>query len=154
MRKISILSILAILFVMGCVGQVTGESAQLPSDFGVREKTASDTGELETDDAGITDDTQDDSETKIINMVAKTWEFIPSTIEVNKGETIKLVIAGEDTTHGIAVPQIGIPNTEIPAGQITEIIFTPEKTGAFKFSCTVFCGSGHSGMTGIVIVNE
>jgi cytochrome c oxidase subunit 2 len=33
------------------------------------------------------------------------------------------------------------------------LAFTPRKAGQFAFSCDVFCGSGHEGMDGVIVVD-
>lgn len=88
---------------------------------------------------------------KTIEIVAKKWEFTPSTITVNQGDRVKLVIESVDVTHGISIPAFGI-NENLAPGEITVIDFVADKVGTHSFSCSVFCGSGHGNMTGVIIV--
>lgn len=85
-------------------------------------------------------------------MTARQWEFEPSTITVNKGDKVKLFIRSVDVTHGFGLPAFGI-DERLEAGETTNVEFTADKSGTFRFSCTVFCGSGHSAMNGMLIVN-
>lgn len=94
---------------------------------------------------------EDTGETKEFDLIAKQWAFEPSTIEVNKGDTVKLNIKSIDVRHGFKLPDFRI-NEALEPGKIVNIEFVADKTGTFTFSCSVFCGSGHKDMTGQLIV--
>ena len=91
-------------------------------------------------------------ETKEFNITAKQFEFSPSTITVNKGDTVIVNITSQDVQHGFALPDFGV-NETVDAGQTTRIEFVADKSGEFTFFCSVFCGSGHSTMKGKLVVN-
>ena len=40
-------------------------------------------------------------EPRAITITAKRFEFVPSTITLKKGETVKLVVTSQDVTHGL-----------------------------------------------------
>lgn len=86
-----------------------------------------------------------------MTLSAKQWEFSPSTITVNQGERVVLTITSSDVTHGFSLPEFNA-SAELVAGQATKVEFTADKAGTFTFSCSVFCGEGHSGMRGTLIV--
>ena len=88
---------------------------------------------------------------KEFSMTAKRFTFTPSTITVNLGDTVKLHITSQDTLHGITIPDYGIAKN-LPAGSTVDIQFVADKKGTFTFQCSVFCGDGHSGMRGQLIV--
>ena len=90
-------------------------------------------------------------QTREFSVEAKQWEFNPSTITVNQGDTVKLTIKSLDVTHGLAIPTYGI-DERLEPGETVEIEFVADKTGEFPFYCAVFCGRGHKDMTGTVIV--
>lgn len=90
-------------------------------------------------------------EVKEFNMTAKNWEFNPSTITVNKGDTVKLHIESVDVTHGFGLTEFGI-NEWLKPGKPVNVEFVADKTGTFTFACTVFCGSGHDSMQGQLVV--
>jgi len=91
------------------------------------------------------------SETKTFEITAKNWEFIPSTITVNQGDKVKMVIKSVDVDHSFAMPAFGI-NQKLVPGQTETIEFVADKTGSFPFRCSVYCGSGHKEMDGTLIV--
>lgn len=88
---------------------------------------------------------------KEIQMTASQWKFEPSEITVNEGDVVRLQVKNIDVAHGFALSSFGV-NKQLPAGQTTTVEFVADKKGTFTFSCSVFCGSGHGGMTGKLIV--
>ena len=92
-----------------------------------------------------------DSKVVEVQMTAKQWEFDPSTIEVNKGDHVKLTVESIDVKHGFNLPEFGI-NEELEPGKSVVIEFDATKEGEFQFICSVFCGDGHPQMKGNLIV--
>ena len=92
-----------------------------------------------------------DSEIKEFDMTAKQWEFTPSTITVNEGDTVRLNIKSEDVTHGFAISEFGVNERVLP-GETTSVEFIADKKGEYTFFCSVQCGAGHGGMRGKLIV--
>ena len=89
--------------------------------------------------------------TKSFTITAQKWSFSPSTITVNKGDTVKLSIKSTDVDHGFFLPDFNV-NETLSAGSTTSVTFVADKSGTFSFSCSKFCGSGHSDMVGTLIV--
>lgn len=90
---------------------------------------------------------------KEISIIAKQYEFIPNKIEVEKGMPVKLYLTSVDVDHGIFIDAFKV-NQKIEKGKVSVVEFTPNKTGEFEIGCSVFCGSGHMGMKGRLIVKE
>lgn len=88
---------------------------------------------------------------KEFSLTAKKWEFTPSIITVNKGDSVKLTIKSADVDHGFLLPEFGI-NKKLEAGKTVTVEFVADKTGTFSFSCNVFCGDGHGDMKGTLKV--
>ena len=86
-----------------------------------------------------------------ITMAARRFEFEPSTIEVNKGETVRITVTSEDVTHGFAISEYGIRKKIYPGVPVT-IEFVADKVGEFTYYCSVPCGMGHGSMRGKLIV--
>ena len=91
------------------------------------------------------------AEVKEINVEASQWSFNPPTIRVKKGDKIKLVVASKDVSHGFSIPEFNI-DLKLKKGETSTAEFTADKTGTFRFYCSVYCGSGHSDMEGTLIV--
>ncbi|MFQ5621041.1 MAG: cupredoxin domain-containing protein [Candidatus Nanoarchaeia archaeon] len=105
--------------------------------------------------AGCASETVSTGETKEFTLTARNWEFEPSTITVNEGDTVVLHITGEDdgsgTGHGIAIPAFGVDKT-FRNGESVDITFVADRKGTFPFFCQVYCGEGHGDMKGTLIV--
>jgi len=149
MKKILLIMLLGLVFILGC-----GQSTTNPT-----KETATETPTLEVPvDENVvesivnTGNPQSTGEVKEFVMTAKQWEFIPGTIEVNKGDTVRLKITSADVTHGFSINEFGI-NKKIEPGQTVEVEFTADKQGTFTFYCSVPCGEGHGQMKGKLIVN-
>lgn len=152
MRKIMLLLVLSIFLISACaqkpserpedlVGQGSPVEAQVPA------------GDKDVEEAIVVPETAPTSEPSIkeFKMTAKKFQFEPSTIEVNKGDRIRLLVTSVDVPHGIAIPEYGI-NERLDPGKEVTIEFTADKEGTFTAFCSVFCGSGHSNMKGKIVV--
>jgi cytochrome c oxidase subunit II len=90
---------------------------------------------------------------QVVQITAKRYEYNPSTITVKKGVPVALEFTSLDRLHGFSCPGLAI-RTDIAPGKVTTLRFVPQKTGTFPFHCDNFCGSGHEGMTGTIVVTE
>jgi cytochrome c oxidase subunit 2 len=88
---------------------------------------------------------------KLIKVSARRFVFSPSTIKLKKGETVDFELKTEDVLMGFSVPDFNV-RSDIPPGQVMHLTMTPDKTGTFTFLCDIFCGSGHEGMSGTIVV--
>ena len=89
---------------------------------------------------------------KEFSITAKQFEFIPSTITVNTGDTVRLSVTSIDVAHGFSISQFKV--SEVLAINETKVIeFVADKAGTYSMFCSVFCGSGHGQMRGTLIVN-
>ena len=134
MKKYSlvlIIAMLAVLFVSGCVQEPTGNTGTTSA--------GNETGQVPT------------GEVKEFEVIAKQFEFLPNTITVKQGDTVKLSITSADVTHGFAINDFGI-NETIEPGKTTNIEFVANKKGTFNFYCSIPCGTGHGTMKGQLIV--
>lgn len=92
-----------------------------------------------------------DSEAKEFSIVARKWEFSPSTITVNKGDRVIVRITSADTAHGFALPAFRV-NERLEPSVETTIEFIADKVGTFPFFSSVFAGEGTKNMKGAVTV--
>ena len=97
-------------------------------------------------------ETKPESQVREFEVVAKRWNFDPKIITVNEGDKVILNVKSLDVTHGFSIQNFGVSETLNP-GKTTKIEFIADKKGTFTFFCNVYCGSGHSGMSGTLIVN-
>lgn len=90
-------------------------------------------------------------EIKVFNLVAKQFDFTPSTITVNEGDTVKINVTSKDVPHGFVIPDFGV-NKVINPNTTVSVEFIANKKGTFTFRCSVYCGEGHPGMSGTLVV--
>jgi cytochrome c oxidase subunit 2 len=90
---------------------------------------------------------------KVIRITAKKFDFTPSEISVKKGVPVALELTSSDRVHGFSLPDFEL-TAKIEPGKATRVVFTPDKSGEFTFSCNIFCGSGHEDMAGRLIVTD
>lgn len=88
-----------------------------------------------------------------IQVTAKKYQFNPNVISVKKGEHVKLIITALDHDHGFKLAAFDI-NQLLKKGAATTIELTADKAGTFPFQCSHFCGMGHKGMKGKLVVEE
>jgi cytochrome c oxidase subunit 2 len=96
-------------------------------------------------------DSRVSKDTKEIRMTAKKYEYDPAVITVKEGEQVKLIITALDHDHGFKIDAFHIDQL-LKKGESTTIEFTADTTGTFPFQCSHFCGLGHKGMKGELIV--
>ncbi len=109
-------------------------------------------------------------DTQVIEVSAKKYEFTPAEIRVKKGAQVELKVTSTDRDHGIEIspyaegagkkgepglqfdPSVKKPEFKLPKDQAVTIKFTAVQAGTYVFKCSVFCGMGHRGMKGQIVV--
>jgi cytochrome c oxidase subunit II len=90
---------------------------------------------------------------RLIHLTAKKFEYSPSEITVKKGEPVVIEVVSLDRKHGFTIPELKV-RSDVKPGEKNVVRFTPDKAGKFNFHCDLFCGSGHEGMEGTLVVVE
>jgi cytochrome c oxidase subunit 2 len=90
-------------------------------------------------------------DTKEIRMTAQKYEYDPAVITVKEGGHVKLIVTALDHDHGFKIDALHIDQL-LKKGEPTVIEFTADTSGTFPFQCSHFCGLGHKGMKGELIV--
>lgn len=88
---------------------------------------------------------------KEFRIEAFQFGYEPSRIEVDRGDTVRIIATSRDVPHGFALPQYGV-NLRLTAGAEQTAEFVADTPGEFSFYCSVPCGSGHSTMRGTFVV--
>jgi cytochrome c oxidase subunit 2 len=86
-----------------------------------------------------------------VTMTAHRYEFVPDTVRVPLGTLLKLRITSTAGTHGFALGAFGI-DERLEEGVTKEIELYAAHRGVYTFKCSHFCGIGHFGMNGVLIV--
>ena len=92
------------------------------------------------------------SEPRVIEVLAKRFEFEPARIDVTEGETVRLVVRSADGMHGVGIKKFKVAEEVPRGGEAVTIEFTANAVGEFDIMCSEFCGKGHGGMKGKLVV--
>ena len=68
-------------------------------------------------------------------------------------QPVKINLRSLDVIHNFYVPQFRAKMDTLP-GIVSYYWFTPTKTGKYEILCAEFCGTGHYGMRGTVLVDK
>lgn len=78
---------------------------------------------------------------------ASSFQYTPETISVNPGDHVTIDLAATDVVHGLYLDGYDLNVTADP-GQTTSLSFIADRSGAFRFRCSVTCGALHPFMIG------
>ena len=84
-------------------------------------------------------------------MTAEKYDFDPEELHVQTGSLVTLTITALDDVHGFDLPDWDIDVRLDPDKPVTVEFFAPEP-GTYEFHCSHFCGMGHFGMNGRIVV--
>jgi cytochrome c oxidase subunit 2 len=90
---------------------------------------------------------------RVIQITAARYEYFPAVVVLKKDEPVILELISRDRIHGFHVEALNIRADVLP-GQSIRVRVVPHKTGMFPFTCDLFCGSGHSDMSGMISVTD
>ena len=86
-----------------------------------------------------------------IEMTAEHFHFTPDIVRVKQGTLVTIVVKAIDGTHGFSLGAFGI-DERIEENDTRTIEFYAGEKGEYSFHCSHFCGIGHLGITGRIIV--
>ncbi len=75
------------------------------------------------------------------------------TLHIPADRPVKLIMSSNDVIHSFFVPDYRIKQDVVP-GRYTKVWFRVPEAGESIIFCTEYCGTGHSDMTGNVVVHE
>lgn len=90
---------------------------------------------------------------RFFHIEASRFAYTPSILRVNPGDRVTLELASGDVVHGLAVDGYGLQMTADP-GQTSRLTFIANRSGTFRFRCSVTCGPLHPFMLGKIQVGE
>jgi len=108
----------------------------------------------------------------VIEVTAKTFEFIPNEIHVKTGERVQIKLHTADRAHGLKLniypegaSEDGNPglvfdhpqdDAKVEKHKDRVLEFVAARAGTYDFKCSVQCsmGHGHDRMTGKLIVED
>lgn len=89
---------------------------------------------------------------KTIDVSASRFQFEPATITVEQGDIVRLRLHSADRSHGLAIRAFRVKALIPKSGEAVTVEFVADQAGTFAITCSEYCGSGHAGMNGTLIV--
>lgn len=74
---------------------------------------------------------------KEFTVEGSNFMFSPSTISVNKGDTVKIIFKNTQGFHDFVVDEFGAATKQIKDPSTETITFVANKTGTFEYYCSV-----------------
>jgi cytochrome c oxidase subunit 2 len=91
------------------------------------------------------------AEERVIKVTARKFVFEPAQIALRRGEPVVLELTSKDVLMGMNIPDFKVRSDIVPWTTM-KLRFTPDRAGTFPFICDIFCGDGHEGMGGEIVV--
>src|SRR3989338_7156719 len=88
---------------------------------------------------------------KEFSVDAVPFSFSPSTMSVNKGDTVKITVKNVNGTHDFKIDEFNVSTRTLNTGETQTITFVADKAGTFEYYCSV-CNHRAMGMVGTLIV--
>jgi cytochrome c oxidase subunit 2 len=93
-----------------------------------------------------------DKDVKTIDVTASRFKFEPATITVEEGTNVRLRVRSADGVHGLAIKGFRVKALLPKTGEAVTLDFVADHAGTFDITCSEYCGSGHGGMKGRLVV--
>lgn len=90
-------------------------------------------------------------EIKEFTIDGTNFAFSPSSITVNKGDTVKINFKDDDGIHNLTIDGYDVNTGTLSAGKMTVVQFVASQSGTFEYYCAVD-GHKEKGMVGTLIV--
>ncbi len=78
---------------------------------------------------------------------ASSFQYTPEAIQVNAGDQVTIDLVAMDVVHGLYIDGYDLNVTADP-GQTASLSFVADRSGTFRFRCSVTCGALHPFMIG------
>lgn len=83
----------------------------------------------------------------VVRIEARQFAFQPGTVRVNPGDQVTFEVVATDVVHGLYLDRYNI-SVEADPGATARLTFIADRTGVFRFRCSVACGDLHPFMIG------
>ncbi|MDB5194519.1 MAG: Blue (Type 1) copper protein [Parcubacteria group bacterium] len=89
---------------------------------------------------------------KSFTVTGSNFAFAPSTMSVNKGDTVKIHFTNSGGNHDFVIDEYNVRNSIIAGGQSADVTFVADNSGTFSYYCSVG-NHRQMGMQGTLTVN-
>jgi cytochrome c oxidase subunit 2 len=87
-----------------------------------------------------------------VYLAAQSFVWRP-VLQLKAGETVRIYLSSYDVQHGLSLQPLNL-NFQVLPGYIYVVHLTPSEAGEYPIICNEYCGLGHHGMAGRIIVVE
>lgn len=74
---------------------------------------------------------------KEFKVTGSPFKFEPSTLKVNKGDTVKITFTNSAGTHDFTIDALKVKTKTLAAGESEVVEFTADKVGTYEYYCSV-----------------
>lgn len=84
---------------------------------------------------------------RVVRIEASQYRFSPGVVDVRRGERVIIELVATDVVHGLYLDGYGLQISADP-GQTERLTFVADRSGTFRFRCSITCGAMHPFMIG------
>jgi heme/copper-type cytochrome/quinol oxidase subunit 2 len=88
---------------------------------------------------------------RTVRIMASSFQYAPAIVRVQPGDRVTLELVSTDVVHGLYLDGYDLRVSADP-GQTARLTFVADRTGTFRFRCSVTCGPMHPFMIGKLVV--
>ncbi len=89
--------------------------------------------------------------TVTFDVAGNNFNFAPTKITVNKGDTVKIIFHNNGGTHDFKIDEFNVATKRLGTGGVETVQFVASKAGSFEYYCSV--GNHRAmGMKGTLVV--
>jgi len=131
-RDLIVIALIAsIAVVAGCTDNTQPDQDLSDMDDQPTDDSQEDTSNTETSG------TANESEIREIVVEGGNYYFENSTINVEQGETVRIVLENVEGFHDLRIPSKEVGTNRIEAGQTDSFTVSFDETGSYEFICSV-----------------
>jgi heme/copper-type cytochrome/quinol oxidase subunit 2 len=90
---------------------------------------------------------------RTFRVQASSFEYTPAVLAVNQGDLVTIELTSSDVVHGLYLDGYDLEINADP-GQTKSLTFIADRSGSFRFRCSVTCGELHPFMIGKLKVGQ
>lgn len=90
-------------------------------------------------------------QTRQVTLTASQFAFDPPVLHVNRGDRVILTLQAADVVHGLYLDGYDI-RARVEPGLPKQLEFVADRSGKFRYRCSVSCGTLHPFMIGELVV--
>jgi heme/copper-type cytochrome/quinol oxidase subunit 2 len=84
---------------------------------------------------------------RTFRIQAGQFEYSPAVLHANPGDRVTIELEAQDVMHGLAIDGYNLAIESEP-GRVARLSFIADRSGSFRFRCSVTCGNLHPFMIG------